>query len=213
MVNNSESMVPEVGDIVRSYDFEDREGRPRTKCYVLGRVEEIVQWGDCKRYKIVPFAKVFDGKDITFEKGCAMEPVYSPLNGTKTWFGGACNGVEVVAKGMKPEVEAEPEPEPKEEPKDFEGAFRSWMEKAQAVVDDGYSRYNGVVPAPKLEARNGRRYIRIVSNSSAFCFIDKTNGNVLKPAGWKGPTHNFPRGNIFTDKLGVTEYGAITCPR
>ncbi len=46
---------------------------------------------------------------------------------------------------------------------------------------------------------------------SAHCFIDRTNGNVLKTASWKTPVKNNPRGNIFeADPLrGVTAYGTV----
>jgi hypothetical protein len=37
---------------------------------------------------------------------------------------------------------------------------------------------------------------------SAFGFIDKTNGNVLKPADWKGPAKNFCHGNIRDENKG-----------
>jgi hypothetical protein len=36
----------------------------------------------------------------------------------------------------------------------------------------------------------------------AFGFVDKTNGDVFKSGGWKGPEKNFARGNIFDDKHG-----------
>lgn len=78
----------------------------------------------------------------------------------------------------------------------------------------------------ELEEQPGKRYIRIVKGTaiagtgtqlahkdlswSAYCFIDKTNGNVLKAAGWKAPAKH-ARGNIFDSSNGVdavTAYGA-----
>jgi hypothetical protein len=46
-------------------------------------------------------------------------------------------------------------------------------------------------------------------DQSVFCFIDMTNGNVLKSAGWKTPAKG-ARGNIFDEHNGlarITAYG------
>lgn len=45
----------------------------------------------------------------------------------------------------------------------------------------------------------GRRYLRIVMESgqrSVHCFIDATNGDILKAATWKAPAKD-ARGNLF----------------
>lgn len=58
----------------------------------------------------------------------------------------------------------------------------------------------------------GRRYIRIVKNATGFdrgrhttvyCFVDRTNGNILKAATWKAPAKNGVRANIFDDDHGI----------
>lgn len=60
----------------------------------------------------------------------------------------------------------------------------------------------------------GGRYARIVragpAQRSVHCFIDLTNGNVLKAASWKAPEKKNPRGNLNDARQGlgqVTEYG------
>jgi hypothetical protein len=62
----------------------------------------------------------------------------------------------------------------------------------------------------------GGRYIRIVTTSieghhrSVHCFVDSTNGNILKSASWKAPEKKNPRGNIFNADDGrsaMTVYG------
>lgn len=61
----------------------------------------------------------------------------------------------------------------------------------------------------------GRRYVRFwVTNGpdsrSAYCFVDRDNGNILKPDGWKKPSP-IPRGNVLDRaerQRAVTPYGA-----
>ena len=52
----------------------------------------------------------------------------------------------------------------------------------------------------------GKRYIRITCDRSVHAFVDKTNGDVLKPASWKAPAKH-ARGNIFDAKNGLGSMG------
>lgn len=79
----------------------------------------------------------------------------------------------------------------------------------------------------KMEFECGPKFIRVIrteygvvdgvmnpamrQSRSAHCFIDRTNGDILKAAGWKAPEKKNPRGNIFgADPLrGVTAYGTV----
>ena len=97
---------------------------------------------------------------------------------------------------------------------EFETALATWLAAAQQVITDHDARYDFDFGTNLVLERN-RKYIRVVradrsSSRSAHCFIDKTDGNVYKPASWKGPIKNFPRGNIFTTRIGVGPYGADT---
>lgn len=65
-----------------------------------------------------------------------------------------------------------------------------------------------------FEFEQGRRYIKVVSvvfggDRSVHCFVDRTNGDVLKAASWKAPAKH-PRGNINAGPsgYGVNQYGA-----
>lgn len=74
------------GELVRSYDFEDRED-----CYVEGLVLEIDEEGfDCPRYAIEVQRCVIDGVPIS---PVPAKRVYPPVNGTPRFLGGVCNGV------------------------------------------------------------------------------------------------------------------------
>jgi len=71
-----------------------------------------------------------------------------------------------------------------------------------------------------LQASAGSRYIRIVRaeykkpvempaarvSGSSHCFIDRTNGDVLKAASWKTPAKG-ARGNIFDAQKGLGRMG------
>ena len=48
----------------------------------------------------------------------------------------------------------------------------------------------------------GSRYWKVVRGSSVHCFVDATNGDVLKAASWKAPAKG-ARGNIFDEHNGL----------
>lgn len=101
---------------------------------------------------------------------------------------------------------------------EFDAALVTWLERAQKVILENHERQGFTFAPSTLSIERGRRYARIVSTDAgsryAFAFVDLESGDVLKPDGWKGPTKNFARGNIFDpERLGVGAYGAHTCPR
>lgn len=91
---------------------------------------------------------------------------------------------------------------------DFDTAFASFLVAAQSTSDRTYRQFQGAAQVqstgPKLVAEHGRRYVRIVAENgqrSAWAFVDKTTGAVLKPDGWKAPAKG-ARGNIFDSANG-----------
>ena len=102
---------------------------------------------------------------------------------------------------------------------DFEQLFSAWMIGAQKLITDSYVK-DGYGPGgkyeklsiPQLWFQRGKKYIRVVREAhehdrSAHCFIDTTNGNILKAASWKAPELNHARGNLFDATGGLSWMG------
>jgi len=96
----------------------------------------------------------------------------------------------------------------------FKIALDKFVAEAQAVIDEHMTKNFPTLPREILSLDPGRRYVRIWKGSgnhrSAYCFIDSTNGDVLKPDTWKKPAKH-ARGNIYVGKASdaVGPYGAL----
>lgn len=83
----------------------------------------------------------------------------------------------------------------------FDSALCAFVVHAQAVMADNAAKHSPNLKAPIIEAcPPGPRYIRLARvdgpSRSAYCFIDRQNGDVLFPKSWKAPAKH-ARGNIF----------------
>ncbi len=104
----------------------------------------------------------------------------------------------------------------------FESKLSLWVAAVQGMITKSQEELvaKGFAPTVVLVER-GPKYARIVRFSeqtvggkketverSAYAFIDLATGDVLKPAGWKGPAKH-ARGNILdgTGLKSVTPYG------
>jgi len=78
----------------------------------------------------------------------------------------------------------------------------------QTIVDE-YHKVNGYNWVATLSIMYGKKYARIVEEDhgsrSVKCFVDLSNGDILKASGWKAPAKH-ARGNIFDESQGL---GAI----
>lgn len=89
----------------------------------------------------------------------------------------------------------------------FEDSLTAWLAALQARIDAYYQRAYEHVEPPKLETMPGPKFVRVITarndsegrplERAAYCFVERATGNIFKPAGWKGPEKNFPRGNIY----------------
>ena len=102
---------------------------------------------------------------------------------------------------------------------DFDSKIESFLEGAQGIVDKHWERSGYThARAPKLWVAGGKKYLKVARtddagegcSTSVHCFVDTTNGDVLKAASWKAPA-KIARGNIFNEDNGLGcmgEYGA-----
>jgi hypothetical protein len=101
----------------------------------------------------------------------------------------------------------------------FDYRFNKFLEKVEEKIktkDTEYTKHS-------VDFTLGKRYIKVISltsssctsalrRESVFCFIDTTNGNVLKASSWKAPETKNPRSNIGDEDFGesgIDYYGAI----
>ena len=93
-------------------------------------------------------------------------------------------------------------------------ALASFVSTAQSVVDAYYRQScPNLTPSKLTVDPGGKRYVRIVTTTdggqgqrSAYCFVDITNGNILKSATWKAPAKH-ARGSIFAVDNGRSAIG------
>lgn len=90
--------------------------------------------------------------------------------------------------------------------------FVNWLNDCNALLEAHMAAHYPNNPKECLEASQGNRYIKIVHRQVegtvrfAWAFIDRTNGDVLKPAGWNAPAKH-ARGNIFDEQKGMGSIG------
>lgn len=94
-------------------------------------------------------------------------------------------------------------------------AYVAWLAAVREICRAYMAEHYPTLPDEILDPQVGSRYIKIVrrsakvdpatgrpNHSSAWAFIDRTNGDVLKAASWAAPAKGM-RGNIFDDKAGL----------
>ena len=84
--------------------------------------------------------------------------------------------------------------------------FVSWLAGIVKLNADYMAASFPSLAVPSITATFGIRYIRVMRDNSAHAFIDRTNGDVLKPATWKAPAKH-ARGNIFDTFNGLSKMG------
>ena len=103
---------------------------------------------------------------------------------------------------------------------EIEYAFETFVEGIQNKLNEHYAQHLSNLTPPTVSVRGGSKYWKIVTNYypsgySAFGFVRKEDGAILKPASWRAPFVKGPsavRGYV-TDSLNgmgsVTPYGIV----
>jgi hypothetical protein len=85
----------------------------------------------------------------------------------------------------------------------FLPALSAFMAGLQEKMNAHYAANYSNLKPPVMEVQHGQRYVKVVrKGESVYAFIDKENGDVLKPASWKAPAKH-ARGNIFKPDNGL----------
>jgi hypothetical protein len=100
-------------------------------------------------------------------------------------------------------------------PKQFNDALITFVGGCQDIVTKNDAQYENVKFDSKITVKAGRRYVKLIKSdgfvsTGVYCFVDRTNGNILKAASWKAPAKH-ARGNIFNNDNGLgamSPYGA-----
>ena len=87
----------------------------------------------------------------------------------------------------------------------FQPAFETFFAGCVRIYEE-HCNIGGYTIRDKFTWSDGNRYVKVIRGSGVHCFVDKTNGDVLKPASWKAPAKH-ARGNIFDVKNGLDWMG------
>ena len=86
--------------------------------------------------------------------------------------------------------------------------YQRWNNKCSMVgseywTEDKKQEWNSKF-SDSIRTEQGNKYIKIIVENSVWGFVVNTDddklfqkGDILKPAGWRGPARNKPRGNVF----------------
>ena len=80
-----------------------------------------------------------------------------------------------------------------------------FIEQCVELVSEHYSSKLPSLSVPEVKVSEGGKYYKIFKeqgeyNKHVWFFVSKEDGLIWKPASWKSPAKNFPRGCILDDK-------------
>ncbi|UPT95459.1 hypothetical protein J4G48_0040610 [Bradyrhizobium barranii subsp. apii] len=89
---------------------------------------------------------------------------------------------------------------------DIHTAVRSFFEGCQRISTEYMERNYPSLTKPVFELQELQIRYRILRDRSAFAFVDKATGDVLKAASWSKPAKH-ARGNVFDTHNGLAKIG------
>ena len=102
-----------------------------------------------------------------------------------------------MINGIKPELSAQTKYDNKD-------GYSTSLSKMIHRIDEQYGEYYKKVLTnltfDPVKIKSGRRFDKLTQGGSVYCFVEKSTGNVYKPASWRAPylKGNTPvRGSIY----------------
>jgi hypothetical protein len=79
-----------------------------------------------------------------------------------------------------------------------------FIEECEKMLKEHYSEKFKSLNVPEIKVYPGGKYYKVAKvissyQESVWFFVSKEDGLIWKPASWKAPAKNFPRGNILSD--------------
>ena len=73
------------------------------------------------------------------------------------------------------------------------------------MLNEHYESRFSNLKVPDVKVSEGGKFYKVYKDEgeyhkSVWFFVSKEDGLIWKPASWKAPVRNFPRGNILEDK-------------
>jgi hypothetical protein len=93
--------------------------------------------------------------------------------------------------------------------RDLKRHIELFFEGVKRISTDHMQANFPTLSLPVFELQELNKRYRIIRDHSAFCFVDKATGDVLKSASWAAPAKH-ARGNIYDEHNGlsrITPYG------
>lgn len=86
----------------------------------------------------------------------------------------------------------------------FDKRLDSFVDGCNKIIVNYFKESNFVnLTPPKVEiTKGGRKYAKLVRDNSVHCFVNKSNGDILKAASYAAPAKH-ARGNIFAEDNGL----------
>jgi hypothetical protein len=88
---------------------------------------------------------------------------------------------------------------------DYQAKLGQFVDGCNAIIARYYAEH-GYAKTVNLQVHDMRKYTKLISDDSAYCFVEKETGDVFKAAGFKTPAKH-ARGNIYDEHNGLSMMG------